>query len=153
MQVQRVLEGDVDTVNLMHALGRATDGVFRVGDLHNAHEVNERLQQDELVLITGVDLVLQLRVEAEVVHQLLVMNRQHRHRCIEVLLDLMQTKVDGFEVDLQLGSVLLLLRNLLLLLVADLLLKLLGSLLCQTGLLLTLLALGLFDLVISLELL
>lgn len=65
----------------------------------------------------------------------------------------MQTKVDGFEVDLQLGSVLLLLCNLLLLLVADLLLELLGSLLCQTGLLLTLLALGLFDLVISLELL
>ena len=115
--------------------------------------MHEGLQQDKLVLILVVNLLLQLTVEAEAVHQLLVMNRQYTHGSVEVLLELMQTKVDGLEVDLQLGRVGFLLSDLLLLLVSDLLLQLLGALLRETSLLLSLLALGLLDLVQLAELL
>ena len=131
----------------MQALGGIVCLLLANRNLHDSHKVHERLQQDELVLVLREDLLLQLRVEAEAVHELLVVNRQYRHGSIEVLLKLMETQVDGFEVDLQLSSVCLLFRDLLLLLVPDLLFELLSALLCETSFLLSLLTFGLFDLV------
>ena len=93
-----------------------------MGYLHDSHEVDEALQQDEFVLVPLVDLRLHLGVEPEVVHQFLVVDTEHRHRGVEVLLHFMQTQVDRLEVNLQVGRVLFLLGNLLLLLKPDLLL-------------------------------
>mmetsp|Transcript_2663 Transcript_2663/g.4477 ORF Transcript_2663/g.4477 Transcript_2663/m.4477 type:complete len:555 (-) Transcript_2663:285-1949(-) len=139
--VERVLEGDGHAVDLVHALRGVGDLVLRPADVHDLEEVDEALEDDHGVLLAPELLLLDARVELEVLHQLLVVDREHAHRSIEVLLARVESQVHGFEEHLQLGRVLLLLRDLLLLLVPQPRLFLLQPLLRESGLLLPLLVL------------
>ena len=82
-------------------------------------EVSKGLEDDHRVLFFLELLICHASIELEVVHQLLVVDREDTHGGVEVLLSSMESKVHGLEVNFQLGRVLLLFGDLLLLLVPE----------------------------------
>jgi len=68
-----------DVVDFSHALTGSRCVISRSGNIHKFDKVHETLESDEVVFILPELLLLKLGIELEVVHQLLMINRQNGH--------------------------------------------------------------------------
>ena len=102
-------------INLIQALSEPADQLLRaICQVHKLHEVEEALQRDHLILLARVEWLTNRGIILEVIVQLKMVDREQRHRRIEVFLLLVEVQVHRTEVHLKLGRVLLLLEQLLL---------------------------------------
>ena len=111
LDVERVFNRDVDTVDLREDLEHLDDLDGRLRQLHDVQEVEQSLKRDHEVLLALIQLVETTGIIIEILQELQMIYRHERHSNIEVLFLLVESDLNSPEVDLQPGNILLLLHD------------------------------------------
>ena len=86
LDIESVVDRAEHSIDFVQALREPADKLFSaIGQVHQLDEVEEALQGDHLILFSLVEWFEDRRIVLEVGVQLQVVDREQRHRCVEVL--------------------------------------------------------------------